>query len=516
MPSPRSRSLARGSCIAVALLLAALTSPVPRSWAELSPTEQSWNQPVEPYRIMGPLYYVGASDLAIFLITTPEGHILINSGFAETVPLIRESMRKLGFRFEDVKVLLASHAHADHVAGHVLVREATGAKVMAAEGDVGVMETGGRGDFRFEGEMSWRGTPVDRVLHDGDTVVLGGMTLTARVTPGHTRGCTTWTFDLPDGGRTRKAVIVGSMSINPGVVLVTNPKFPEIADEYARSFRILRSLPVEVFLAPHVQQFGAAAKARRLGESPNPFVDPDGYKGALDDWEKAYREQLARERAAARIFEDIPDRPDPRGRYALYVHGRILEEQGVGAVSADFGLYQYEAILQALASRGFTVISERRAGDPGADYPKKLAARVRKLLQAGVPLLTGDRGRRVEGRLPDSGHGGGAPGGRCVVRRPRRLRVFDGGAAPHVCAGASSPCTTRATASGRPANRPSRARRSYARSARSWSGRTWTTGFCIARSRTGWIRSSSGRPSRRDRVEHSPRVGFLDDSPWGE
>jgi metallo-beta-lactamase class B len=383
---PPSRELVVASGIAVTALLVALASPAPRSRAgELSPTEKAWNQPVEPYRIMGPLYYVGASDLAVFLITTREGHILINSGFAETVPLTRESMLKLGFRFEDVKVLLASHAHSDHVAGHVLVREATGAKVMAAEGDVGVMESGGRGDFRFEGEMSWRGSPVDRVLRDGDTVSLGGVTLTARVTPGHTRGCTTWTFDLPDGGRTRKAVIVGSMSINPGVVLVANPKFPEIADEYARSFRVLRSLPVEVFLAPHVQQFGAAAKAGRLGESPNPFVDPDGYKGALDDWEKAYREQLARERVATGILEDVPDRPDPRSRYALYVHGRILEEQGVGAVSADFGLYQYEAILQALAARGYTVIAEVRKGDPGPDYPTKLAARVRKLLQAGVP-----------------------------------------------------------------------------------------------------------------------------------
>jgi metallo-beta-lactamase class B len=379
LPSPiRTRALA--------LALAVVASiAVPFLGAELSPMEKSWNQPIEPYRIMGPLYYVGASDLAVFLITTPEGHILVNSGFAETVPLVRESMRKLGFRFEDVKILLASHAHSDHVAGHAAVREATGAKVMAAEGDVAVMESGGRGDFRFEGEISWRGSPVDRVLHDGDTVVLGGTTLTAHVTPGHTRGCTTWTFDLPDGGRTRKAVIVGSMSINPGVVLVNNPKFPEIADEYARSFRVLRSLPVDVYLAPHVRQFWADGKAKRLGEPQNPFVDPAGYKRALDEWAKSYRDQLARERVAARIFADVPERPDPKARYALYVHGRILEEQGIGAVSADFGLYQYEAILQALAARGFTVIAEARTGDPGPGYPKTLAARVRKLLQAGVP-----------------------------------------------------------------------------------------------------------------------------------
>ena len=149
-PAFSTRALALATVAAIA---------VPVVAAELSPTEQSWNQPVAPYRIMGPLYYVGASDLAVFLITTPEGHILVNSGFAETVPLVRESMRTLGFRIEDVKILLASHAHNDHVGGHAAVREATGARVMAAEGDVGVVESGGRGDFRFEGEISWRGSP---------------------------------------------------------------------------------------------------------------------------------------------------------------------------------------------------------------------------------------------------------------------------------------------------------------------------------------------------------------------
>jgi metallo-beta-lactamase class B len=380
---PLSRTLARLSLFCVA---AAILSPAdPLLAAELSATEKSWNQPVEPYRIMGPLYYVGASDLAVFLITTSGGHILVNSGFAETVPLVQDSVRKLGFRLEDVKVLLASHAHMDHVGGMALLKEATGAKVMAAAGDVRPMETGGLGDFRFEGVMSWRGTKVDRVLEDGDTVRLGDVTLTAHVTPGHTRGCTTWTFDLPDGDKTRKAVIVGSMSINPGVVLVGNPKYPEIADEYARSFRILRSLPVDVYLAPHVQQFGAAEKSKRLDQSPSPFVDPGGYKTALDGWETAYREQLAREKTAAGIFEDVPAKPDPRSRYALYVHGRILEDQGVGAVSPDFGLYQYETILQALAARGFKVIAERRVGDQGSSYPARLAERVRKLLHAGVP-----------------------------------------------------------------------------------------------------------------------------------
>src|SRR5207247_5771783 len=175
--------------------------------AQSTETFRSWNQPVEPYRIMGPLYYVGARDIAAFLLATPEGHVLINSGFEETPPLIEASVRKLGFRYEDVKVLLTSHVHFDHAAGHSRVRERTGARVMVMEGDDDLLAGGGKGDFLFDGEYSLRPCPVDRVLHAGHTVGLGGLTLTARRTPGHTKGCTTWTIDLAEGGRTYQAVV---------------------------------------------------------------------------------------------------------------------------------------------------------------------------------------------------------------------------------------------------------------------------------------------------------------------
>src|SRR5262249_9847809 len=183
---------------------------VPAAHAQSTHAWREMNQPAEPYRIVGNLYSVGASDIAVFLFATPEGHIVVNSGFPETVPLIEAAVRKLGFRFEDVKVLLASHVHIDHARGHAAFKERTGARVMVAEADVPLLEGGGKGDFRFDGEISFPASRVDRALKDGDTVSLGGTTLTARLTPGHTPGCTTWTAEVVDGGKPYRVVMVGS------------------------------------------------------------------------------------------------------------------------------------------------------------------------------------------------------------------------------------------------------------------------------------------------------------------
>lgn len=264
--------------------------------------QQHGNEPFPPYRIIGNLYSVGASDIASFLIVTPAGDIIINSGFEETVPIIRANVEKLGFRLKDVKILLASHAHNDHVAGLATLRELTGAKVMIMEGDVGVISTGGKGDFRWEGIFSWKPCKVDRVLHDGEQVSLGGVTLTAHLTPGHTRGDTTWTLPISDGGRKYNVVIVGSTSINPGVHLVNNAKYPQIAEDYARSFRVLRALSCDIFLGAHTGIYDGPEKYRRLkaGAKPNPFIDPGGYRRYIDSSEATYRKQLQQERAQAR------------------------------------------------------------------------------------------------------------------------------------------------------------------------------------------------------------------------
>ena len=261
----------------------------------------SWNKPIDPYRIAGNIYYVGTNFLASYLFVTPEGSILLNSDYEESVPLVRASVEKLGFRFRDIKYLLSSQAHNDHSAGNFLVKELTGARVLVMQGDDDIIANGGKGDFRFDGEYSWKPCKVDRVLHDGDTVALGGTNLVAHHTPGHTKGCTTWTTVVQGGGKKLNVVIVGGTGINPGVKLLNNPKYQSIVEDYTRTWGILRSLPCDIFLGAHGNYFGMDEKLARFkaGEKPNPFIDPHGYRDFIDSSEQAYLKQLATEKNAA-------------------------------------------------------------------------------------------------------------------------------------------------------------------------------------------------------------------------
>lgn len=195
-----------------------------------------------PHKVVGNVYYVGSKELASYLITTPEGHLLINSGFEETVPLIQEAVEKLGFKMTDVKYLLASHAHSDHVAGHAAAQKLTGAKVLVMRGDAEVIASGGQGQYLYQ-DSRWPACKVDRVLDDGDEVKLGGTKLVARRTPGHTRGCTTWTWQAKDGDKTYDVVVIGSPNVNPGYRLVDNKDYPEIAADFATTFKLLKSFP---------------------------------------------------------------------------------------------------------------------------------------------------------------------------------------------------------------------------------------------------------------------------------
>lgn len=282
-----------------ALSLAAFASLLVATTAS-SQNSPAWTEPFPPFRIAANLYYVGSKGLASYLIATPQGHILINSDLEASVPLIDASITQLGFKFSDVKILLISHAHWDHDAGSAKVKELTGASYMVMDGDVPVVESGGRADFQYGSDSRTLYPPVrvDRVLHDGDTVTLGDVVLVAHLTPGHTKGCTTWTLTVHDGGRTYNAVIIGSPNVNPGYKLVDNAKYPTIADDYERTFRVLKSLPCDLFLGAHGSYFGMEAKyARMLAGTANAFVDPQGCAAFVRQKEQEFRSELAKQRA---------------------------------------------------------------------------------------------------------------------------------------------------------------------------------------------------------------------------
>jgi len=256
-----------------------------------------WTTPFPPHRVVGNVYYVGSKGLASYLITTPQGNILINSSLESSVPLIRESMEKLGFHFSDTKILLISHAHWDHCAGSALVKEQTGAKYYVMDGDVDVVESGGKTDFQYGGDADnhYKPVKIDRVLHDGDEVRLGGTVLVAHLTPGHTKGTTTWTMQVDDGGKTRSVVIVGSPNVNPGYKLVNNTLYPRIAQDYEHMFAVLKALPCDVFLGAHGDYYGLEAKYPRLGHGENPFIDPEGYKSYIAERERAFHAELEKQ-----------------------------------------------------------------------------------------------------------------------------------------------------------------------------------------------------------------------------
>jgi metallo-beta-lactamase class B len=282
--------------LAVSLaLLVALLFAMP-----LVAMDAAWTQPFPPFRIAGNLYYVGSADLASYLIVTPQGDILINSSLESSVPLIKKSVETLGFRFSDIKILLISHGHYDHCAGSAEMKRLTGAKYFVMDADVPVVDSGGRDDFNYAADKSmwFPPTHVDRVLHDGDKVQLGGTILVAHLTAGHTKGTTTWTMDETEAGRTLHVVIVGSPNVNPGYKLVGNAKYPRIAEDYAHGFQVLKGLRCDVFLGAHGGYFGLQQKyARWKAGDRNAFIDPQGYKSYIADREQAFEAELKRQSA---------------------------------------------------------------------------------------------------------------------------------------------------------------------------------------------------------------------------
>jgi metallo-beta-lactamase class B len=258
-------------------LLASLSLLAPASQAALDAEQASWNQPVTPFRIIGDIYYVGASDITSYLIATPQGLILLDGGFAETVPQITSNIAALGFKLGDVKLLLNSHAHFDHAGG------------LAA-----LMAAGGKGDFAFGDRLTFEPVHADRLFQDGDQVELGGVVMTAHLTPGHTKGCTTWTMRVTEAGKPYDVVFVCSLS-SPGYQLVDNTRYAGIVADYLHSFAVMKSLPCDVFLGAHGLFFGLTDKIARLQRRApgNPFIDPQGYRRYLADSEQGFRQKLA-------------------------------------------------------------------------------------------------------------------------------------------------------------------------------------------------------------------------------
>src|SRR5450432_2310164 len=261
--------------------------------------------PFPAHHVIANIYFVGTKGQANYLITTPKGNILVNSGLETTLPMTKESIAKLGFKYSDTKILVISHAHFDHDAGSAQVVKETGAKYDVMDSDVAVVESGGKNDFNYGdkgGENLYPAVKVDRVLHDGDTVSLGGTVLTAHKTPGHTKGCTTWTMQVKDGGKTLDVVIVGSPNVNAGYVLVGNKKYPGIAQDFEKTFQVLKSLPADVFLGAHGAYYGMDAKYPKMtAGGANVFIDPAGYKAYIANREAAFRKELAKQQAGAKL-----------------------------------------------------------------------------------------------------------------------------------------------------------------------------------------------------------------------
>jgi metallo-beta-lactamase class B len=308
MPRPRSFAVAILSSMLVAATLsssalAQATNATPPSQAANASVPPDWVNPFPPHRVMGNLYYVGSEGLASYLITTQQGNILINSSLEQSVPLIQASIEKLGFKFSDTKILLISHAHDDHCAGSARIKAITHAKYMILDADVPVVESGGKKDFRYGNDSNhwYTATKVDRVLHDGDEVKLGGAVLVAHKTAGHTKGCTTWTMKVRDdkSGKTYDVVIVGSPNVNPGYKLVNNAEYPQIAQDYEHAFAVWKELPCDIFLGAHGSYYDMAAKYPKLNAGgENPFIDTAGYKAYIADREAAFKEELKKQEAA--------------------------------------------------------------------------------------------------------------------------------------------------------------------------------------------------------------------------
>lgn len=290
------RQAAAAGC---ALMLFASPAPAQTLKDVIDQLTVKWNAPTEPFKIIDNVYYVGTNGLASYLITTPKGHMLVDTGLAEANPQIKGNIAKLGFKVGDIKYLLNTHAHLDHAAGLAELKKETGAKVVAGARDKPLLEGGYYPGQQSAQELKFPPVKVDRAVKDGDTVSLGGTTLTAYATPGHSPGCTSWGFKVKDGNAVRSALIFcsGTVALNK---LVGSPTYPGIIDDYKKTFARVKKMQVDVFLAPHPEMYGMSEKRKLIAEgAPNPFVKSDAFGPYVAGLEKAFNEALGKQKADA-------------------------------------------------------------------------------------------------------------------------------------------------------------------------------------------------------------------------
>jgi metallo-beta-lactamase class B len=302
--------------IATASLLALATQTYSQTLPEKVPTKQQlandnnlfisvarkhlkWDEPEDPVKIVGPIYFVGTKGLGAFLFTTSEGHILMNTGMPPSGPVIAESIRKLGFKPEDIKIMINGHAHIDHAGAFAYFKKLSGAQVAIMKDDVPLMENGGRGDFKYANDFAYEGVKVDRVLSDGDTVRLGDLLLTAYQTPGHTKGATTWVLNMVVEGRPYVVVFPDGAGFNPGYRLAKSPIYPGINADYRRTHHFLEMLKPDIWLAQHNEYYDFEGKRKRaLTEGENAWIDPEGYRRFIAGRKRAFEDEVDAEMGA--------------------------------------------------------------------------------------------------------------------------------------------------------------------------------------------------------------------------
>ncbi|MFO1019972.1 MAG: subclass B3 metallo-beta-lactamase [Planctomycetales bacterium] len=270
----------------------------PALFLKTARTALKWDEPAEPAKIIGPIYFVGTKGLSVYLITTPEGHIILNTGMPGSGPMIEASIRKLGFKPEEIKLLLIGHAHIDHAGGHAYLQKLSGSQIAVIREEKDLFESGGKLDFHYgkSPEFGFEPAKVDQVFHDGDVLKLGDVAITALLTNGHTRGSTTFVMKLTDEGQTFTVVFPNGTSVNPGYRVAKDPSYPGIREDYQRTLRVLEDLKPDIWLMAHTEAFNYDAKlARAAKEGAKAWVDPEGYRKWIIAQKKNFDAAIARE-----------------------------------------------------------------------------------------------------------------------------------------------------------------------------------------------------------------------------